>query len=122
MRLKHYWIKLFEGGSARVIDYEVRSGVNYLLWLLSEINPVIGMRIALKPGSTLGRQADKLAVREYRLCREGDDSARTLCMTLDQVTTDGSLDGKAKSKLRSEIVKFWAEGKTDPIGSVDIEY
>jgi hypothetical protein len=105
-----------------MIEYEVMSGVEYLHWLLSEINPVIGMRIVLKPGSALGKQADNLAGREYRLCREGDDSARTLCVTLDQVTTDRSLDGKAKSKLRSEISKFWAEGNTDPIGTVNIEY
>ncbi|HEY2858472.1 MAG TPA: hypothetical protein VGJ21_08655 [Terracidiphilus sp.] len=103
-------------------DIEKDNGVLYLRWLLSQMDPIAGKKIVVHPGSEYGRAVQNLPGLEYRLYREGEDNERTLCVMLDQRTTDGSLNREAKWRLRSAISAFWADGNGDTFGSVFIVY
>jgi hypothetical protein len=107
---------------ANYLDVEKDNGVLYLRWLLSQMDTIAGKKIFVRPGSEHGKAVQNLPGLEYRLCREGEDNERTLCVMLDQRTTDGSLNREAEWRLRSAISAFWADGNEDTFGSVFIVY
>jgi len=103
-------------------DADVKKEIAYLNQLLSEIDTEPNDRVGLRPESTFGRTAQDLTRREYELCKENGRDTRTLCVMLDQFTTDGSLKQKAKLELKQAISEFWAPGNINQKGRVYIEY
>lgn len=94
---------------------------NYLNKLLNELDAETDIAIGLLPGSSAGKSAHNGTGLEFRLGRKGEYPTRTLYLTLDRYTIDGSLHEKAKSDLRFAILDFWKHGNKDRARKIRIE-
>jgi hypothetical protein len=101
-------------------EIESTSEVSYLIRIVNDVTAKAEWGIGLHPGSTVKYAPDSTGL-EFQLARNGEYPARSLYVTLDLFTADGSLYRKAKGELRSAILEFWSPGNGDPVGRVRIE-
>jgi hypothetical protein len=90
--------------------------------MLSEISEETKETSVLCAGPEQGTDTSELAGRGFKICKQGESPARTLCVSIDRITSDGSGPRSLKSQLRLHISQFWSSGNSERIIFKNIDF